>query len=85
MLLITLVENAFKYSATLVQIKIKLTENVLELECRNDVMKATKESNGIGLKNLRERLNLLHPGNYILHIEEDKGTYQAYLKLNLFL
>jgi len=85
MLLITLIENAFKYSATFVTVKISVHQNVLEMECANDILQVSKESNGIGLKNLRERLNLLQNGESIFKVTEKNNTFSAYLKLNLFV
>jgi sensor histidine kinase YesM len=84
MLLITLIENAFKYAATTIKIQLKIVQHVLELECSNDVMKTSKDSHGIGLKNLKERLDLVYGENYIFTVAEENGWYRASLKLNLF-
>jgi signal transduction histidine kinase len=84
MLLITLVENAFKYAATTITIAINIQQDKLELECANDVMKATTDSHGIGLKNLEERLNLIYGEDYLFKTVEANGLYRAYLKIRLF-
>ncbi|MEM9548866.1 MAG: histidine kinase [Bacteroidota bacterium] len=42
-----------------------------------------KRSGGIGLKNVRRRLNLLYPERYKLAIEEDPNTYTVKLEIDL--
>jgi hypothetical protein len=84
MLLITLVENAFKYAATTINITLHLQQDVLTLECTNDVLKNTSDSHGIGLKNLVERLKNSYSEDYIFNTTESNGIYHAYLKLRLF-
>lgn len=90
LLLMPLVENAFKYISNFPEGNNRLTIRVhttpMELEMR--VMN-TKElrrpdhhpASGIGLKNLRRRLELQYPERHALEINETKTEFEAVLKL----
>ena len=84
MLLIAIIENAFKYTASFVTITIEREDDSLSLTCRNDVLTPATDSHGIGLKNLQERLRMIYKENYGFKITTEQGIYQAYLKLKLF-
>jgi LytS/YehU family sensor histidine kinase len=84
LLLISLVENACKYAASTIAIRISITHDVLELRCTNDILSNPTDSHGIGLKNLEERLRLIYENDFILQTEEKEGWYYALLKLKLF-
>ncbi len=64
---------------------MRLLENghFLKLEIENSVEKSQKEkiAGGIGLENLRNRLQLLFKDEYELKVEERKDSFFAYLKL----
>ena len=91
LLFITLIENAFKHGVSPTKhsfIHIALSVNPAEgVECRIENSNYPKQDNdrsgsGIGLVNLRKRLELLYPGKYELHTgAEDGDTYVAYLKI----
>lgn len=86
LLLITLIENAFKHSApkSTVAIVIRVEDSVLYCDCRNHI-KALDSGNmhpKIGLQNLRKRLSLLYKHKHELRIEEN-GDFQVRLKLEL--
>jgi LytS/YehU family sensor histidine kinase len=89
MLLLPFVENAFKHGIGMVHnpfIKISLTlrDNKLYFSVTNNYNRSNHskdESSGIGLANVKNRLNLLYPGKYDLSIE-DNGSIHA-VKLNL--
>jgi sensor histidine kinase YesM len=83
LLLITLIENACKYAATSIAIRISITHDVLELHCSNDVISNPTDSHGIGLKNLEERLKLIYEEDFILKTGEKEGLYHALLKIKL--
>jgi len=90
LLLMPLVENAFKYISNFPEGKNKLSIRIntkadeLELRVMN-----TKElrrpdhhpASGIGLKNLRRRLELQYPDRHALEINETKAEFEAVLKL----
>jgi two-component system LytT family sensor kinase len=95
MLLLPFVENAFKHgtSDTLdkvwVEIKVAVRNNVLSLTVQNSngVEKSTETEfeyqQGIGLKNVKRRLDLLYGENYELHISDEAAMYSVALKLQL--
>ena len=70
-----------------VKIKITLAENNLMLNIkntRNPILK--KEQNytkGIGLSNVKKRLDLMYPDKYILSIEDGDESFLVNLKLQL--
>ncbi|MFB9080618.1 sensor histidine kinase [Flavobacterium procerum] len=83
-----LLENAFKYVGGLYQIdfKLKLKEDQLYFELRNSVSDALVASavkdSGIGLNNLKRRLELLYPGKHQLEICNYKDSFQVTLILS---
>lgn len=85
LLLITLIENAFKYSTvnSTIVIDIKVVGGEFVCVCKNtydDNLKNLKE--GIGLKNLKKRLDLLYKNRYELSIKKEE-EFTAYLKIDL--
>ena len=82
MLLIPFVENAFKHGNLidgflLVDIKILITKDNLAFNIKNTV-KPDNESNkkpGIGLENIKKRLDLIYPERYDLKIKTDQDWY----------
>lgn len=88
-LLLPLVENAVKHSGSnprRVRVRCVRNGNILELMVDNTVSihKAKpKEESGLGLFNLRKRLELLYPNKYKLTIDKSEHEYKACLKLEL--
>ncbi|MDO5972378.1 sensor histidine kinase [Flavivirga aquimarina] len=85
LLLITIIENAFKHSVlnSDVSILIKVKNSILECVCENDYDKEKVSTTDfrIGLQNLEKRLGLIYKNTYELKI--DKGdTFKVHLKLN---
>ncbi|WP_228027965.1 sensor histidine kinase [Costertonia aggregata] len=86
LLLITLLENAFKHSAPKSTIKIDITvkNSFLECFCSNiiyrNVLETKKEK--IGLQNLKKRLSLLYKNKHALKITQT-DSFEVYLKLHL--
>lgn len=92
MLLIPFVENAFKHGVGLIkdpviQIFINMTEGGLEYQVRNKITEDTTESkdrdSGIGLKNVRRRLELLYPGRHKLEIAPAGEWFDVKMKIDL--
>ena len=89
MILITFVENAFKYGTSsdidcTININIKTRDNVLYFETENDIMRtAENNSHGIGIANCRKRLELLYPHHFELHTGEHQGKYRTSLTIKL--
>lgn len=89
MVLITFIENAFKHgivndSKFPLKIKITAIKNIIEFEIQNTINQHLKDSsNGIGLANVKRRLELLLPNNHFLLISSEKDLYSIHLKLFL--
>lgn len=87
LILISFIENAFKHGIVSepdspVKINIRINNNELKFDIRNKKSRLNKdESSGIGLSNVKRRLDLLYPGDYVLNIEEDNETYYCRLIL----
>ncbi|GAB2801348.1 histidine kinase [Rhabdobacter roseus] len=91
LLLLPLIENAFKHGISQ-QARQAWLHGQIDLE--PDAVKVTVENNkpttsppsakgGIGLANLRKRLELLYPGRHTLHTEEQPGVYKVALNISL--
>lgn len=92
LILIIFVENAFKHSSSsqLEEIKIDIritTENKrLIFECINNFREETNLQNidkGVGLSNVKERLELIYKDEYSLNIEKKEQKYVVNLSLPL--
>lgn len=90
MLLISFVENAFKYGISCKQpseidISVRVQERVLTFRCSNWIQpgRAQREGNSVGIDNTLSRLNILYPDNYQLDIQEEEGKYTVNLNLKL--
>lgn len=84
LLLITIIENAFKHSLPKSNISIKITANQNELICicENEFDKKKEDKNSIGLDNLKKRLNLLYKEKYSLQIDKNK-LFNVELKIDV--
>jgi len=93
LLLLPFVENAFKHGVShstgvaFVTIKTKIVESNLFFKIENSkipaLKKAENHSNGMGLKNVRKRLDLIYPEKHILKINETEETFSVNLTLQL--
>ena len=86
MLLIPFVENAFKHGSLIdgflnVDIQIEMTENQLRFSIKNTVIidDSKERKAGIGLENIKKRLNLLYKNNHQLLIENQDGWFKVVL------
>ncbi|MDO6595583.1 histidine kinase [Oceanihabitans sp. 2_MG-2023] len=86
LLLICLIENAFKHSTLHSAVSVSITEanGILECVCSNnyDMEKGSTEDFKIGLQNLEKRLKLIYKEDYKLEVFKDE-VYKVHLKLNL--
>lgn len=86
LLLITIIENAFKHSAmnSDVYINISVENGVLECVCENDYDKKLVQETDfrIGLQNLEKRLELIYKDTYEFTITKNE-TFKVCLKLQL--
>ena len=93
LILIVFIENAFKHSQAsqseniMIDIEIQVTEEgVLDFNCKNNYHKTTNTqhlSKGIGLENVKKRLELLYPNAYDLVISDENDLYEVSLRLKL--
>jgi two-component system, LytTR family, sensor kinase len=91
MLLVPFVENAFKHGIGLVEkpfinIGLRVAERHLSFVVANNYNNrdlSKDQGGGIGLDNVRTRLNLLYPGRYKLNIKDNGGIYEVNLNLDL--
>lgn len=91
LLFIPFVENAVKHNfdsehPSYVHLFFKVDNDRLEFRCENSkpaVAIAKSRVGGIGLTNIRRRLELLYPGRYLLEVAETENQYTVTLKLNL--
>jgi len=91
MLLIPLVENAFKHGISLkekswITIALECNEKNILFEVRNSMHAKQendpeKERSGIGLKNVLERLKLLYPGKFQASINGDEKEFFVQLAI----
>jgi two-component system LytT family sensor kinase len=92
MLFIPFVENAFKHGVaigqtTTVAISIQISAQTLMFTCENEnhneIRKMALEKSGIGLENVKRRLQLLYPGKHRLQLTETDEKFSVNLQLNL--
>ena len=91
LLLVIFVENAFKHgisyrTKSFVEISLQPHGDRLLFNCRNSRQQKPQDENmkgGVGLSNVRRRLDLLFPGNYTLDIKEQEDTYTVHLDIPL--
>lgn len=90
LLLISFIENAFKYGTdykgkTDIKIRITTTNDQLCLEVANisSLQNTINKNSGIGLENIKNRLQLLYPNAHTLEITNHKKSFEVNLKINL--
>lgn len=93
LILMVFIENAFKHSTAsqsediVIDVNINVTENgTLHFKCSNSFSPNTNNqslSKGIGLQNVKKRLQLLYPNMHQLKIEDSGSMYQVNLILRL--
>ncbi len=89
MLFIPFVENAFKHGVDNrggnIQIKMLVKGNTLSFDMINRISQAQNKDavSGIGLANVRKRLDLLYPNRYKLEYKETNGNFVVHLHLVL--
>ena len=89
LLFIILVENAFKHGvealrkSAFVHIKLKADEKEITFEVKNNFEPDIDKKKGIGLQNLRRRLNIMYANNYKLTTDSSGDTFTALLSLNI--
>lgn len=92
MLLVPFVENAFKHGIGLIEnpvidITLKVDGQTLSFNVKNrnipDGSKANDEVKGVGLNNVKRRLELLYANKHALAIDSDAQWFMVTLKIDL--
>ena len=92
LLLIPFVENAFKHGISYkdrssIRIDLRADSAGMVFSVENTKPQPRDRSNleesGIGLKNVRRRLELLYPGKHLLDIQDTDSKYKIMLKIDL--
>lgn len=88
---IPFIENAFKFGINPTKTsslftKIDCKENIIYFECRNSYNESFKEYNkeqglGIGIKNVRQRLELVYPKQHTLTIEKGDKFFSVEISI----
>ncbi len=88
LLFINFIENAFKYGVsneleTEILIHINVDKNRISLQVKNDKINQNhiSFSHGQGLKNIKQRLDLIFENHYTLKIENNKKTFEVNLEI----
>lgn len=91
LIFITFLENAFKHGVSAntadswVKISVQLKENQCIYTVENSKLKSIeqREKSGIGLQNVKRRLELSYPNHYTLKTDDQSDRYFVQLNLNL--
>ncbi|RZJ53924.1 MAG: histidine kinase [Flavobacterium sp.] len=92
LILLSLVENAFKHgagedigSSPIIEIDLKLLDNCFEFTVKNSIndTNSETESGKIGLNNIIQQLDKIYPENYTFNVTKTDKDFTAYLKINL--
>ena len=89
LMFITFVENAFKHGVSyrqesFIEIELKTDDTRLDFTCRNSRIPATEDKHGgVGLQNVKQRLDLIYGKDYTLDIKDDPDVYSVSLSIPL--
>ena len=93
LILISLVENAFKHGAStaMQEVVIRISLEVVQSQLRFKVFNTKSETSsdmagykkGIGVKNIQRQLELVYPNRYEWQVVEEADSYEVNFRLNL--
>jgi LytS/YehU family sensor histidine kinase len=92
LLLLPFVENCFKHGTShmldqpWVSLQLTVENKIMKMKLLNGKApgyKPPKSGHGIGITNVRKRMELIYPGKYILDIQDEEDVFIVNLKLNL--
>ncbi|SIN73098.1 sensor histidine kinase [Algoriphagus halophilus] len=90
LIFLVFLENAFKHGNTIdgtIEINLHVdAANQLFFTIKNDVIDARKtaeEESGVGLSNVKKRLNLIYPGKHQLKLEQSPTSFNVELTIDL--
>jgi two-component system, LytTR family, sensor kinase len=87
LIFIAFVENSFKFSTrddnriNRIRISLQQMDNKIVFECANSYEKEGEGTGGIGLSNVKRRLELLYKDKHALTARKDQGIYSVQLIL----
>lgn len=88
MLLLPLIENAFKHGTdstvgnSYINATLSCDDNSLIFTCENSFKEsARKDVGGIGIENIRKRLQLIYPSNHRFEIDKSKDVFRVSLEI----
>ncbi len=88
-MLIPFVENAFKYGVkihqnSIIKIEIKVMDRSLFFKVRNKIQHSKNNHvySGIGIANVKKRLELVYANNYELNISNDEAYFEVQLRID---
>lgn len=90
-IILPLIENTFKFgidnvNESFIDIAIIVMNNKLGLRIKNKIVykpQSKEHNSGIGIKNIKRRLDLLYPGKYIFEINESDDIFSTHLEIKL--
>lgn len=85
-LLLPLVENAFKHGfkyghPSWININLSVNAGKILFEVKNKKMTEVSRTGGVGLANLKKRLEIIYPGNYDLKIDSGSEVFKVFLEI----
>ncbi|MCF7826414.1 MAG: histidine kinase [Candidatus Marinimicrobia bacterium] len=91
LILLPFVENAFKHGIDnhgkgFIRMRLEVTGNEMEFSLKNSRFpdrSASPEHKGIGLDNVKRRLEHLYPEKHLLEISENEDAYHILLRISL--
>jgi len=93
LILVVFIENAFKHSTASqtdnisIEVDVKLLDSgTLEFVCKNSFQPQSNTaslSQGIGLENVKKRLELIYPNAHQLNIQNNNNVYEVRLSIDL--
>jgi len=87
LLFVSFVENAFKHGISyekpsFIDVRMNIGEDGLEFDCRNSRHPVLSDGiKGIGMENIRKRLDLIYGKDYTLDVNSDDSNYEVRLKI----
>lgn len=88
LILMTFIENAFKYGLTkkektVIRIQLNIEDEKIAFFCQNQIHRIPKdrERTGIGIENTKQRLQFLYPAKHELQIENLNQTFTVNLTI----
>lgn len=87
MILLPFIENSFKHGSIIhgvleIDIQIKTSLELIHFRIKNSNAERASVGHGIGLENIKKRLELLYPGSHELSIKDQTNAFEVDLQLN---